>query len=305
MVQVAANYRRIVWTISLLLLQAEHDASRNAALAAGGSPSLTAMPNPDSAANHSRLSPSEGNWVNVTSNLAGMPSECGNMSYVSAKPNEDLVIAGVARRGLWGSRDGGVSWQKLGLGGGSATLTNRPSSIIYDPVRPDVFWVSGIYNSNGVYRTDNDGSSLRSLGSVRHNDSLSVDFTDTERRTLLAGGHEQGQMVYHSKDGGRTWKNVGANLPAGTGLFELPARDQFYHILCGLLAVPGAVDRAAFFKATIPEPLGITLPLRAEGHNRLLQVMDRFTGRVMTAPWCEGSVKARIGPGVKPLRAVC
>jgi hypothetical protein len=27
-----------------------------------------------------------------------MASECGNMTYVSAKPNEDLVIAGVAQR---------------------------------------------------------------------------------------------------------------------------------------------------------------------------------------------------------------
>ena len=205
-----------------LLLQAEHDASRNAALAAGDLPSLPTSPNPGSAANHSRLSPSEGNWVNVTSNLAGMPSECGNMSYVSAKPNEDLVIAGIARRGLWGSRDGGLSWQKLGLGGGSVTLSNRPSSIIYDPVRPDVFWVSGIYNSNGVYRTDNDGSVLRSLGSIRHSDSVSVDFTDTDRRTLLAGGHEQEQTVYHSRDGGRTWKNVGANLPAGTAFSSFP-----------------------------------------------------------------------------------
>jgi len=114
-----------------------------------------------------------------------MASECGNMTYVSAKPNEDLVIAGVAQRGLWGSTDGGMSWHQLGSGGGSATITNRPGSIIYDPVRTDVFWESGIYNSNGVYRTDNGGSVFRSLGSIHHNDSVSVDFSDINRRTLL------------------------------------------------------------------------------------------------------------------------
>ena len=122
----AAKCRGIFWAISLLLLQAEYDGAPFAAFAAGDSPSATTMPGPGSAANPLRLSPSEGQWVNVTSNLAGMASECGNMSYVSAKPNEDLVIAGVAQRGLWGSRDGGVSWHRLGSNRGSATVKNRP-----------------------------------------------------------------------------------------------------------------------------------------------------------------------------------
>jgi hypothetical protein len=218
----AATCRGIFWAISLLLLQAEYDGARSAAFAAGDSPSATTMPGPGSAANPTRQSPSDGEWVNVTSNLAGMASECGNMSYVSAKPNEDLVIAGVAQRGLWGSRDGGVSWHQLGSSRGSAIVKNRPSSIIYDPARPDVFWESGIYNSNGVYLTDNGGSTFRALGSIRHTDSVSVDFTDPNRRTLLAGGHEQVQTVYHSRDGGNTWRNVGANLPAGTAFSSFP-----------------------------------------------------------------------------------
>jgi photosystem II stability/assembly factor-like uncharacterized protein len=33
------------------------------------------------------------------------------------------------------------------------------------------------------------------------------------RRVLLAGGHEQQQMLHRSTDGGATWTNVGANLP--------------------------------------------------------------------------------------------
>jgi hypothetical protein len=160
--------------------------------------------------------------VNVTSNLAGMASECGNMTYVSAKPNEDLVIAGIALKGLWGSTDGGTSWHQLGSGGGSAKITNRPGSIIYDPARPNVFWQSGIYNGNGIYRTDNNGKVFRALGSIGHNDTVSVDFTDLNRRTLLAGGHEQRQTVYRSQDGGNTWTNVGVNLPAGTAFSSYP-----------------------------------------------------------------------------------
>ena len=143
MVHVAAKCWRISWAVSLLLLLTEYSGGRSVAFAASDSSSSTTTPSPSPAANRPRLSPSQGNWVNVTSNLAGMASECGNMTYVSAKPNEDLVIAGVAQRGLWGSTDGGMSWHQLGAGGGSATITNRPGSIIYDPVRSDVFWESG------------------------------------------------------------------------------------------------------------------------------------------------------------------
>lgn len=189
---------------------------------AGPDPNPTPDPIPSPAANPPRNSPSPGQWVNVTSNLSGMASECGNTSFVSAKPSEDLVIAGVALQGLWGTRDGGASWQKLGTGSGSAAVTNRASSIIYDPVRPEVFWESGIYNGNGIFRSDNSAGVFQSLGNIGHNDSVSVDFSDPTRQTLLAGGHEQKQMIHRSQDGGRTWINVGANLPGGTAFSSFP-----------------------------------------------------------------------------------
>jgi hypothetical protein len=144
------------------------------------------------------------------------------MTNVSSKPNEDLMIAGIAKQGLWGSTDGGTSWHRLGAGAGSTTIVNRPGSIIYDPLHPDVFWESGIYNSNGVYRTDNDGNTFLALGSIRHNDTVSVDLSDPNRQTLLAGAHEQKQTVYRSQDGGNTWTNVGASLPAGTAFSSYP-----------------------------------------------------------------------------------
>src|SRR5262249_37303729 len=130
-------------------------------------PTPTPTPSPSTGV---RTSPSPGNWVNVTSNLAGMASECGNTPFVSSKPREDLIIAGVAQQGLWASSDGGSSWHHLGTGAGSATITNRPSAIIYDPADPNKFWESGIYNGTGVFRTDNDGSVFKAMGNVGHND---------------------------------------------------------------------------------------------------------------------------------------
>lgn len=169
-----------------------------------------------------RNSPSPGNWVNVTSNLSGLSSECGNMTYVSSKPSEDLMIAGVAAQGLYGSRDGGSTWSKLGMSAGSANITNRPSSIVYDPADAKIFYESGIYNGQGIFATSNSGRSFSALGNVGHNDSVSVDFSDPNRQTLLAGGHEQKQTIYRSMDGGKNWMNVGAGLPAGTAFSSFP-----------------------------------------------------------------------------------
>jgi hypothetical protein len=158
-----------------------------------------------------------GSWTNVTGNLANKASECGNLSYLSAKPDEDLLIAGIALHGLWGSRDGGASWSALGTGSdASAPITNRTSFIVYDPQSQAHYWESGIYNAGGVYETADDGATFIQVGDVHHVDLVSVDFSDPNRRTLLAGGHEQSQTVYRSTDGGTTWNNVGGGLPANT-----------------------------------------------------------------------------------------
>ncbi|HMJ90172.1 MAG TPA: hypothetical protein VK530_10170 [Candidatus Acidoferrum sp.] len=162
------------------------------------------------------VSPLSAQWVNVTANLAEMPSECGNMCLLSAVPGQDKIITGIAKRGLWQTTDGGTTWTSLGQGAGSDVIINRPSEIVYDPKNADVFWESGIYNSSGVYHTTNAGQTFQHLGNAKHNDNVSVDFSDPQRRTLLAGGHEQSRTVWKSVDGGQTWTNIGATLPEGT-----------------------------------------------------------------------------------------
>src|SRR5436190_24387364 len=84
-------------------------------------------------------------WANVTSNLANMQSECGNLTLLSAVPKSNTVIAGVAQQGLFASADGGATWKPLATGGGSERIANRPSSISYDPLDPARFYESGIY----------------------------------------------------------------------------------------------------------------------------------------------------------------
>src|SRR3954464_14735749 len=154
----------------------------------------------------------EAKWVNVTGTLAGMASECGNLGRVDADPFADLLIVGVAKKGLFGSTDGGASWKPLGTTGDM--ITNRISSIAYDPTAPMTFWESGIYNGAGVYKTTDNGASFVQVGSVTHSDSVSVDFSDPARMLLVAGSHEQSQKLFRSLDGGANWTDIGKGLPA-------------------------------------------------------------------------------------------
>ena len=188
-----------------------------------------------------------GTWVNGTGNLANMASECGNLTILSQVPGSDTIIAGVAQRGLWANSSGSI-WSPLGTGTGSATIDNRPSWITYDPDRSGVFWESGIYGNGGVYQTTNNGNTFRQLGSISHNDYVSVDFGDPNRRTLLAGGHEQSNTVWRSTDGGQTWTNIGVNLPANTNASIAPliVSSQTY-----VVNIPGAdAGTAGIYRTT-------------------------------------------------------
>ena len=148
-------------------------------------------------------------WLDATGNLAGLTSECGNLSHISARPDGGL-IAGVALQGLWSSTDAGATWSRLGQGEGSEQLTFRPTAIVYDPQDPQRFWVSGLYN-NGVYVTNDGGATFRLLLSQWSAVDVSVDFTDPERKVVLAP--LDALMLYRSTDGGATWGSASDQMP--------------------------------------------------------------------------------------------
>jgi hypothetical protein len=208
-----------------------------------------------------------GSWTNVTANLANMASQCGNMSSVFAKPDEDLIVAGIALNGLWGTRDGGMTWTAMGTGAGSAAIVNRPASIVFDPSNTMRFWESGLYNGGGVYVTTDDGQTFAELGTVMHSDLVSVDFSDPNRVTLLAGGHEMPNTLNLSTDSGMNWKNVGSGVAMGDSCtFPLVLDSQHFLVGCSGYEGPSGVYRSTDGGNTwsvISMGGGASAPLRA------------------------------------------
>jgi photosystem II stability/assembly factor-like uncharacterized protein len=160
-------------------------------------------------------------WVNATGSLAHKMSECGTLTLLTPVPQSDAIIAGVASRGLW-TNTSGPTWTRIGDGDGSDRIANRASWIVFDPKNADVFWESGTYGEAGIYKTADGGKTFKRLGKVSHNDFVSVDFTDPDRQTLLAGGHEQASTVHLSADGGQNWTNIGETIPGSAGATTHP-----------------------------------------------------------------------------------
>src|SRR5688500_5973530 len=147
-------------------------------------------------------------WIDATGNLVGLASECDNLSLVATREATGELIAAVALQGVFASGDGGATWTRLAPAQTGGT-TNRARSVLFDPDDPERVWLSGPGVGEGVYRSDDGGSSFTLLGEGFGAGRASVDFADPERRTLLAVVEGQ-PTVLRSADGGASWSDVSA-----------------------------------------------------------------------------------------------
>ena len=171
-------------------------------------------------------------WVDATSNLSGIESYCGNVSFVSARPDRDQVIASVVGQGLFSNEPGSDEWVPFGRQPGSAPVDHRTSGVVYDPANPETFWESGYFGlgpppearASSVNRTDDGGLTFVAVGNELEADLVSVDLSDPERQTLLIGlrGGGRSDRVLRSTDGGSTWSDISDGLPADLGEASFP-----------------------------------------------------------------------------------
>lgn len=151
----------------------------------------------------------EGEWVPAVGDLEEQGFDCF-LDYLTELPDENVLLAGVGYRGLFESEDGGETWSFLGEG--TEVIQNGPTSIVYDPDDSSIFWEAGIYGDS-PFRTDDGGESFVRLGEIGHTDHISIDFTDPDRQTMLAGTHENKEFCYLSTNGGDEWENIATRLP--------------------------------------------------------------------------------------------
>jgi hypothetical protein len=203
-------------------------------------------------------------WTNITGTLAGLTSECGNLTMISAEPCTGRVIAGVAKQGLFATSDLGKTWTKLGQVGDK--ILHRATVISYDPEHPGTFYESGIYGwenpwTMGVFKTTDSGTSFKGyldLSIVQsHMDSVSVDYSDPARGVMLVGGHEQTKVLFISLDAGATFKDIGKQLPDNTGFctngLVLNNSTQLVGCAAGFSGKSGAILRTTDCGATFKQ----------------------------------------------------
>jgi photosystem II stability/assembly factor-like uncharacterized protein len=163
-----------------------------------------------------------GAWVNVTGNLAGHASACGNVFAIFAVPTQNKIIVSVCgNQGLFATTNNGTSWQAMG----SSTGWVDPQSVLFDKENPNVFWESGIHGGQ-IHKTTDGGATFTIVNGATNGDGIGVDMTDPQRKTIVEGAHE-GSNLTVTKDGGATWTNITAGTSGWTN-FPIVVDAQTY-----------------------------------------------------------------------------
>jgi hypothetical protein len=152
------------------------------------------------------VAPGDAAWVNVTGNLAGHASACGNVFALVAVPGQNKIIVSVCgNQGLFASADNGSSWQAMG----ASTGWVDPQNIVFDKDNPNVFWESGMHGGMS-HKTIDGGATFTVINNPDGHwggDGIGIDMTDPQRKTIVLGAHETSFLV-KSTDGGATWTNI-------------------------------------------------------------------------------------------------
>jgi photosystem II stability/assembly factor-like uncharacterized protein len=158
--------------------------------------------------------------------IALAPSD-PNVLYVGTG-EANIFRASLPGRGLFRSSDAGKTFQSAGL-----ENTGTIARIIVHPTDPKTVWVAAggkewIYNEDrGVYKTTDGGTTWTKV--LYQNEKtgcidLVIDPTNPEvlyasmwnriRRRYSDPIPEDGDMLYKSLDGGKTWKSIAQGLPS-------------------------------------------------------------------------------------------
>jgi photosystem II stability/assembly factor-like uncharacterized protein len=165
--------------------------------------------------------------------------------------------------GVYRSRDGGKSWENLGLKGsehiGKIVIDPRDSNVVYVAAQGPLWGPGG---DRGLYKTSDGGATWKAVLTISENTGVNDVVMDPknpdvliassyQRRrhvwTLIDGGPEG--AVYKSTDAGATWRKVNTGLPevdmGRIGLAWSSAAPEVAYAI-----VEAAQGKSGFFRST-------------------------------------------------------
>ena len=161
----------------------------------------------------------------------------GAISLAHSNPNVVWVGTGEPQNrqsspwgdGVFKSMDGGRTWEHMGL-----RETRHVGSVVIHPRNPDIVWIAAVGHlwgpnpERGVYKTTDGGQTWeRVLYIDEHTGAIDLVIDPGDPNTLFAAMYQRhrtgfgfsasgsGSGIWRTLDGGATWTESSAGLPAG------------------------------------------------------------------------------------------
>jgi hypothetical protein len=153
---------------------------------------------------------SAADWQSVTTELLQKEKPgYGGLCGVAVDPTTGELFVDVSDRGIFRSSDQGKNWERLGLAPIKGR-TETPGCLQLDPTGKTKRFVTALVYGAPIAVGTSDKGDWRFLDKKsEHVDWCAVDWSDPEMKFILTLKHESGGLLLRSRDGGKSFEEVG------------------------------------------------------------------------------------------------
>lgn len=132
----------------------------------------------------------------------------GGLCGVALDRADGRVYVNVSDRGVFRTADGGVTWERFGAALKGRTET--PGCLLFDPTGNSKRLLMATVYGGPIAATTSDSGAWRIFDKASaHVDWCVADWADPELKFLLAFKHESGGQLLRSRDGGKSFDELG------------------------------------------------------------------------------------------------